>query len=162
MRKPTFTARRRLPVAIERRYQELPLCQGWSRDEIARLDQVADLVEYEAGDIVMAQGQTHREFLIVQCGTAAVCDLRTRRTVGRLSAGGFMGDVSLLEDTPEPYSLVADGFLQVLHIQPKEFRGLLATHLGMRQAVRERDDYRGVRPAGAGAMSVPAPRLSTV
>lgn len=114
-----------VPVPIQRRYAALPLCAGWTRRDVARLDQVADRVEYEPGDLVLAQGLAHQEFVVLVRGKACFVDYATGRRCGDLRAGDWTGHEALLAGTPQPLSVVASGYAEALHVGAREFVALV-------------------------------------
>lgn len=117
--------RHRVPRSVLRRYAALPLCADWTTADLRRLDRVADDVEHEAGDVVLSQGRAWQEFVVLVAGSASVVDLATGRRTGTLAAGGWTGHEALLAGEPQPASLIAQGYVHALHVQPQAFLGLV-------------------------------------
>lgn len=132
-----------LPASVHRRYAALPLCQDWSRREIAALDSVSDLVEFEPGDVILSQGPGRPEVVILTAGCARLVDLSTGSRLRRVEVGELVGHEAVLAATSQPHSLLATGYAAVLSIQPREFRSLAQTHRGLKLALTRPDACTG-------------------
>lgn len=122
-----------LPRTVVRRYQAMPLCAGWSHDAIARLDAVADLAEYEPGDVVISAGMAYREFVVIVTGRAHL--VAAGRRAGALSAGDWIGDTALLANLAQPTTAIASAYTEALHVNPQRFTALYDTCTDFRKAL---------------------------
>jgi CRP-like cAMP-binding protein len=122
----TLFIHRRDPSSRTSRYADLAFFVGWSDRDLSRLDSLAEIVEYEPGEIITTQGMpTGREFLVITCGRATVTAGDGQRQV--LEAGESIGaEDMLLRDGRSRTSVVADTYLTALLLGPREFHGLLA------------------------------------
>ena len=108
------------------RYAELAFFVGWSELDLTRLENLAEVVEYEPGEIITTQGMpTGREFLVITNGRATVTGGDGRRQ--ELHAGESIGaEDMLVRDGRSRTSVVADTYLTAILLGPQEFHGLLA------------------------------------
>ena len=116
-------------------YARLPFFAGWSDAELARLDRVAEVIDYEPGDILAAGGTQAREFLVVLVGQVDVLD--GRRRLRALGPGDAIGAEGLLSDAVSPVAFVAQTYVRALVLGPRQFHGLLyeAPSLGRRLSI---------------------------
>jgi hypothetical protein len=128
-----FSGRHTLPPSVRKRYEALELCQGWTRSEVARFDSVADLVEYEPGDVILGQGLSRPEVVVLIAGRAVRCDLSTGLRLGPMEVGGVAGDHAVLGNAPQPFSVIATGYAAALHVPGQALRSLLPTHAGLQR-----------------------------
>ena len=132
-------------------YAELAFFAGWTADDLQRMQRLAEVVEYEPGEIVTSQGGLALEFLVIVRGRAVV--LADGRPVGCLAAGETIGEVAMLGGTVSPVAVVAQTYLEALLLGPREFNGLLteAPSMGRRLAAllaaRLREQPELSRPA---------------
>lgn len=120
-----MTAFRLRPRSNRPGYADLPFFQSWSAADLARLDRLAEHVEYEPGEIVMTHGlQAGREFFVITCGRALVTSHDGTATT--VSAGESIGEEAMLVGDSASASVVAQTYLTALLLGPREFHGLLA------------------------------------
>lgn len=133
------------------RWSGLALCEGWSRKDRARFAALADLVEYEPGDLVLAQGRTRPELIVLLTGAVDLVDFASSRRLGVLRPGEWTGHEAVLTGEPQPVSAVARGFAQVLHVQPRELRGWVAQSPAVHRSLAGLgpSQRRHVRPVAA-------------
>jgi CRP-like cAMP-binding protein len=131
---------------IARRLRGLDLFAGCSRNELALI--AANLTEHRAraGDVLIEEGRTGRELIVLVEGTATV--RRGDRVVGRLGPGEVAGEVALLDHGPRTARVVADGPVLALVCTRVEFTTLIdgvpgfarALLPGLARRVRAADD----------------------
>jgi CRP-like cAMP-binding protein len=116
-------------------YAELDFFRGWADEDLHRLERLAEVVEYEPGEVIAAQGLYPREFLVVVCGRADV--LVGRRRLGTVETGETIGEQALLAGSATPAAVVAQTYLKALLLGQREFNGLLyeAPSLGRRLSI---------------------------
>lgn len=107
------------------RYTDIPFFRGWSAVDLARLDRLAEVVEYEPGEIISSPGLTAgKEFLVITKGRAVVRPNRGERVV--VEAGETIGEQAMLLGSGDGFTAVAETYLEALLLGPREFHGLLA------------------------------------
>lgn len=128
-------------------YADLAFFAGWTPADLERMLQVAEVVEYEPGEIVTAQDALPLEFLVIVRGRAAV--LVGEQRVGILSEGETIGEVAMLGGTLSPLTVVAQTSLKALLLAPREFNGLMtqAPSMGRRLAMQLAGRVREQIPA---------------
>jgi CRP-like cAMP-binding protein len=73
----------------------------------------------------MLEGETGDEFYLIVDGTVRI--ERGERAVRSMTAGGFLGEIALLELRPRTASATAVGEVRALEIRSHEFQRLMAT-----------------------------------
>jgi CRP-like cAMP-binding protein len=104
-------------------YTELAFFSGWSDAELTRLSRLAEIVDYEPGDIIETGGQRARQFVLILVGTVDLLDGRRRlRTLGE---GDTIGEEGMLADSLPRAAAVAQTYVRALVLGPRQFHGLL-------------------------------------
>lgn len=104
-------------------YAGLAFFQGWTDADLARLDRLAEVVQYTAGEVVCAPVRLVREFVVVLAGEAEVVE--NARRVCVLRPGDSVGEQGLLVGSQLTAAVLARTDLTVLYLGPREFHGLL-------------------------------------
>jgi CRP-like cAMP-binding protein len=77
--------------------RRLPLCSGWKPHVVSRFAQIAQVVQYKPGELVIRQGGESRAFYLLFEGSARV--MRGVHRVGRIQPGDFIGEIGLLQNS---------------------------------------------------------------
>jgi CRP/FNR family cyclic AMP-dependent transcriptional regulator len=102
---------------------KVPLFGACGARDVAWIGQLADEVDVPAGRVLIREGATAQEFLIVVDGTLRV--ERGGGVVARLGAGDFVGEIALVDGGPRTATVVADVPSRVLVIGHREFHSLM-------------------------------------
>ncbi len=97
-----------------------PLFSGCSKAELGALATMADELDLREGTVLTKEGGRGREFFVLIEGTVAVT--RNGKTIGELGAGDWLGEISLLTQTPRTATVTATAPLRVLVITDRAFR----------------------------------------
>jgi CRP/FNR family cyclic AMP-dependent transcriptional regulator len=97
-----------------------PLFEGLSRKELVQLARMSDDLEVPAGRVLCREGDRGREFFVLVEGKVDVA--RKGRRVATLGAGDFLGEISLLEQTPRTATVTAKTPLRFFVLTPRDFR----------------------------------------
>ena len=102
---------------------KVPLFEGCSRKELARVAQLADELDLPAGSKLTTEGQSGREFCVLVSGAAEVH--RGKKRLRVLAAGDFFGEIALILDAPRSATVTAATPVRILVIERRAFRQLL-------------------------------------
>ena len=102
---------------------DLPFFAGWTKDELAAVDRVADLVTYRPLEQLIRQGVQGYEFIIVLEGEVDV--IVDGHVVASLGPGDHVGEMALLDGSPRNASVVAKNEVRALLVGSREFRALV-------------------------------------
>jgi CRP-like cAMP-binding protein len=103
----------------------VPLFQGCSDEDVARLARVVCRLRLPAGSVLATQGEPATALVLLIEGTAEV--RRDGQLIGQLGPGDHAGARSLLVPQPCPSSVVAMGEVVVNRVGADEFRRLVTT-----------------------------------
>ena len=108
---------------------------------------LAHEMAFKAGDVLMVEGEAGDAFYVIVDGTVRV--EQGDRTIRSLTAGGFLGEIALVERRPRTATAtcVTDG--RVLEIRAHEFDRLLDTLPAVHRRIRTAIDRRS-RTTGQG------------
>jgi voltage-gated potassium channel len=83
----------------------VPLFASLPPKHLKRVATVSAVLDFAEGEEIVKEGQTGSTFYVIADGAAKV--VRGGRTVGRLDAGRFFGELAVLGGTPRTASVVA-------------------------------------------------------
>ncbi|MDQ1748300.1 MAG: family transcriptional regulator, cyclic receptor protein [Frankiaceae bacterium] len=83
----------------------VPLFSACSDKELDRLARHAEIVEFAAGDTLMAEGQPGQEFFVIVDGEVGVTS--GDKTLAKLGPGAYVGELALLDPGPRTATVTA-------------------------------------------------------
>ena len=101
---------------------------------------LAHEVAFPAGDAFMLEGENGDEFYVIVDGTVRI--ERGGRAVRSMTAGGFLGEIALLEQRPRTATATATTDVKALEIRSHEFERLMATLPEVQRRIRAAVDRR--------------------
>jgi CRP/FNR family transcriptional regulator, cyclic AMP receptor protein len=116
-------------MSVLRRNEKVELIKGaplfWScsKRELQQIAQLADEIDLRAGKDMTRQGERGREFFVLLEGDADV--IKDGRSINRLGAGDFFGEIALVSDTPRTATVTATSPVRALVITDRSFRRLM-------------------------------------
>ena len=111
----------------------VPLFEGCSQAELARIAAIATQIEVPKGEVLLRQGERGDDFFVLVKGSA---DVRKGKThVRNLRAGDFAGEIALLSDTPRTATVTATSPVTALRATRKGFSELLTTSPAIQKKV---------------------------
>ena len=102
----------------------VPLFQGCSQAELARVATITTQVDVPKGEVLMREGEPGETFVILVAGSADV--RKGKRRIATLSAGDFAGEVALLTDAPRTATVRTTSPATALRATRDGFAALLA------------------------------------
>ena len=102
---------------------DIPFFAGWTKDELAHIDRVADDVTYKPLEHLIKQGTTGYEFIVILEGEVDV--IIDGHVVAALGPGDHVGEMALLDGSPRNASVVAKTDVRALLVGSREFRALV-------------------------------------
>lgn len=103
--------------------KSVPLFARCSKRELAEIASLADELDVPDGLTLTKEGASGREFVVIVEGAATV--KRKGRTINTLSAGDFLGELSLLTGRPRTATVTTSEPSRLLVITSGAFRRLL-------------------------------------
>jgi CRP-like cAMP-binding protein len=97
-------------------------------------------VTRKAGDVLMLEGEPGDDFYVILEGTIRIA--KGERTIRSMTAGGFLGEIALVDRRPRTASATCTTDCRLLEIQTHEFERLMdtmpAVHRRVEQALQRR------------------------
>jgi len=103
--------------------RRVPLFAGLSKRDLAQIASVADEVDFDAGKVLIREGERGREFFVIVDGEVEV--RRGDEHVATMGAGDFFGEMALLTHTPRNATVTTTTALRALVLADRQFRALL-------------------------------------
>jgi CRP-like cAMP-binding protein len=112
-----------------------PLLSALGRKEIEAVGSLVDEVDVPAGQVLMREGDTGREFFVLVDGSVAI--ERGGKRVRTMQPGDFFGEIALLAEGPRTATATADGPATLLVLGHREFHSLMDRFPAIRTCVLE-------------------------
>jgi CRP-like cAMP-binding protein len=97
-------------------------------------------VSFKAGEVFMLEGEIGDGFYVILDGTVRID--RGERTIRSMTAGGFLGEIALLEKRPRTATATAVTDVTALELKHHEFERLLDSMPAIYRRVRAAVDRR--------------------
>jgi CRP-like cAMP-binding protein len=104
--------------------RDVPLFETCSTPELRAIAALGTQTPVRSGEALTTQGKPGSQFFLVIAGRAS-CDV-DGDTVAELGPGEFFGELALLSGAPRAATVTAESELEVLVLNRREFRSLLA------------------------------------
>jgi len=99
--------------------RELRFCAYWHPQAVARFTQIASMIRYNTGELIVAERQDSQQFFLIYEGRVAI--RRDGRVRGRLRLGSFFGELSLLQNSAAGSDVLALEETRCLTISKSDF-----------------------------------------
>ena len=103
--------------------RQVPLFAGFDRHDLEHLDRISTELQFPAGAVLMREGETAHEFIVVLEGVLDVS--RGGEHIADIGPGAFAGEMGLLLRTQRNSTVAAGTDVTVLHIEGSGFAALL-------------------------------------
>jgi CRP-like cAMP-binding protein len=114
---------RHVPKAAIEWLAEVPLLAACSKKELRQIVDLGTEVRVPDGEMLTEQGQPGREFFMVLDGKARC--LVDGTTVADFGPGDYFGEMALLDHGPRHATVIAEGPMDALVLESREFWALL-------------------------------------
>lgn len=109
----------------------LPIFEDLSLDEMKDFYNLCEPVTFEVGEVVIEQGRAGQALVIVRQGSLEVVSVEPgghERPLARVTAGRYVGEMSLVDESPTSARVKAVEKVSALRIRKDAFRAYLYTH----------------------------------
>jgi CRP-like cAMP-binding protein len=103
--------------------KQVPLFSDLDDDELDEVAQKATDLDLKAGSVIMREGSTAHEMVIVVNGTLEVT--RGDEHIADIGPGGFAGEMALISRAHRNSTVTAKTDVALLHIDGRDFAALL-------------------------------------
>lgn len=103
--------------------QRIPLFSGLDRRRMERLGMLADEVDVPAGKVLMRQGESGSDMMVVVRGSVAV--ERDGNRLNTLGPGDFFGEIALVDGGPRTATITAEEPTTLLVITHRDFHSMM-------------------------------------
>jgi CRP/FNR family cyclic AMP-dependent transcriptional regulator len=100
--------------------KRVPLFAECSKAELQQIATVTDEVDLRTGSVLMREGRSAHEFVVLVDGTVRVT--QDGKTLADLGAGDWVGEVALLTNSPRTATVTATSPVHALVITDRAFR----------------------------------------
>jgi CRP-like cAMP-binding protein len=114
---------RRKPAERVEVLSGVPFFDGFSAEDLHRVVELSDEIEFSAGTVVMDQGDPGTQCFVIVEGLASV--YVSGEHVASLDAGSMVGEMALVDHRPRTATVVADTDLDLLRFDSVAFAKLL-------------------------------------
>jgi CRP-like cAMP-binding protein len=103
----------------------VPLFADLSSRDLRRVAGLAEETWFNAGRVIVEEGQPGSSFYVILDGEARVTKGRSGRVLSRLKPGDHFGEMALLDGQPRSATVIAETSLDAIRIKRAAFRELL-------------------------------------
>ena len=122
-----------------------PLFAGFSETDLAAVIHGLELLTFEPGDILVAEGAPGDSLFILSTGSVK-CYVRNPKghymKVHTLKEGDFFGEISALTGKPRTATLVAGEYCEVLELNKANLDAITKTHPQVRKVLKDFHEQR--------------------
>ncbi len=122
-----------------------PLFAGFSENDLAAVIRGLELLTFEPGDVLVAEGAPGDSLFILSTGSVK-CFVRNPKghymKVHTLKEGDFFGEISVLTGKPRTATLVAAEYVEVLELSKANLDAITKTHPQVRQVLKDFHEQR--------------------
>ena len=101
----------------------IPLFSGFDRRRLVRLGQLADEVDVPAGKVLMRQGETGSDMMVIVSGSVAV--ERDGNRLNTLGPGDFFGEIALIDNGPRTATVTTEEPTRLLVLAHRDFHAMM-------------------------------------
>lgn len=101
----------------------IPLFSGFDRRRLERLGMLADEVDVPAGKVLMRQGESGADMMVVVRGSVGV--ERDGNRLNTLGPGDFFGEIALVDGGPRTATVTAEEPTTLLVITHRDFHSMM-------------------------------------
>jgi cAMP-dependent protein kinase regulator len=117
-----------------------PLFKDFSVDELVAVIHGLSLITFEAGDIILTEGDPGDSMYMLTAGTVKAVKRNAagrQVAVNELSEGAFFGEISILTGQPRSATVVATSHCELLELDRPTLDSIVATHPHVRQVLEQ-------------------------
>ena len=117
-----------------------PLFKDFSVDELVAVIQGLNLITFEAGDIIITEGDPGDSLYMLTAGTVKAVKRNAagrQVAVNEMSEGAFFGEISILTGQPRSATVVATSHCELLELDRATLDSIVATHPHVRQVLEQ-------------------------
>ena len=103
--------------------RSVPLFSGMTDRSLATISELAEPISFDAGAVLVAQGDPGDSFIVITSGSADV--EQDGRRIRELGPGDFLGEISLIDGGPRTATVTATAPIHGLVIDCQGFRRLM-------------------------------------
>jgi CRP-like cAMP-binding protein len=101
----------------------IPLFSGFDNRRLERLGMLADEVEVPAGKVLMRQGDTGTDMMVIVSGSVSV--ERDGNRLNTLGSGDFFGEIALVDGGARTATVTAEEPSRLLVITHRDFHSMM-------------------------------------
>ena len=118
----------------------VPLFADLDERSLQAVAVLAHEVTFKAGEVLMLEGEPGDTFEVIVDGTVRID--RGDRTIRSMTAGGFIGEIALLDQRPRTATVTCVTDVRALEIRAHEFERLIDTLPAVHRRIRAAVDRR--------------------
>ncbi|MEO5704728.1 MAG: cyclic nucleotide-binding domain-containing protein [Candidatus Limnocylindrales bacterium] len=118
----------------------IPLFSDLDDRSLQAVAVLAHAVSFKAGEVLMLEGEPGDTFEVIVEGTVRID--RGDRTIRSMTAGGFIGEIALLDQRARTASVTCVTDVRALEIRAHEFERLMDTLPAVHRRIRAAVDRR--------------------
>lgn len=115
---------KRLGISVNETTRQMAIFAGLEEGELAKIAGLCAVMEFPAGSVVLRAGQTSNIFYMIMEGSIDILTEDNTRTLARIHAGDFLGEISLVSQQPHVATAVTNTACKLVALQRDDFEKL--------------------------------------
>jgi len=120
-------------MSIEDKLAMIDMFSELSKKELRSVERLMTPLSVKAGRVLMKEGESAREFVIIVEGKATV--RRRNKVIAHVEAGDFLGEMAIIAGGPRTATVTADTDMILEVLNRREFNALLDDQPGIMRKV---------------------------
>ncbi|NJN55115.1 MAG: GNAT family N-acetyltransferase [Anaerolineae bacterium] len=112
---------KRLGISVNETTRQMAIFAGLEEGELAKIAGLCSVMEFAPGSVVLHAGQTSNIFYMIMEGSIDILAHDNARTLARIYAGDFLGEISLVSQQPHMATAVTHTACKLVALQRDDF-----------------------------------------
>ncbi len=116
---------KRLGISVNETTQKMAIFAGLEEGELTKIASLCSVIKIPAGEIVLRAGETGESLFMVMEGEMDILSPDNSNSVGRVTTGDFLGEISLVSQQSYTATAVAATDVQLVALKHQDFEHLI-------------------------------------
>lgn len=116
---------KRVGISVNEATRHMAIFEGLEEGELTKIAGLCSVIQKAAGETVLRAGETGDMFYMVMEGEMDILSPDRSHSVGKVNAGDFLGEISLVSHQPYTATAVAATDVQLVALNSQDFENLI-------------------------------------
>ena len=116
---------KRVGISVNEATRHMAIFEGLEEGELTKIASLCSVIHKTAGEMVLRAGKTGDLFYMVMDGEMDILSPDSSHSIGKVTAGDFLGEISLVSRQPYTATAVAATDVQLVALKYQDFENLI-------------------------------------